>query len=183
MESLAADLHLHSRYSSAVSKDMTLARISAQARIKGVDLIGTGDCLQPAWLRELEAGLRPDEARPGFFVPVPKLERTTLADLPEKLRRPLRFLLSTEIHCAPPGADELRGTHHLVYFPSFDEAWKFHRRLLPFGDLNEGRPRVGLSSRQLLEMTLEQDGCEFAPAHWLNPFSPSAVARAARTEP
>ena len=57
-----------------------------------------------------------------------------------------------------------------MYFPSFEAARAFHRRLLPFGDLNEGRPRVALSSRQLLEMALEQVGCEFAPAHWINPF-------------
>lgn len=169
MEYTAADLHLHSRYASAVSKEMTLANISLQARRKGVDLIGTGDCLQPAWLAELEAGLRPIAAQPGLFAPAPELEQLATS-LPEKLRRPLRFLLSTEIHCSPPGTVELRGTHHLVYFPSFEAARAFHRRLLPFGDLNEGRPRVGLSSRQLLEMVLEQGGCEFVPAHWINPF-------------
>ncbi|MEY4489844.1 MAG: hypothetical protein RIQ79_2352, partial [Verrucomicrobiota bacterium] len=138
---------------------------------KGVDLIGTGDCLQPAWLRELEAGLRPVKAQPGFFALTKELGEAASAQLPEKLRRPLRFLLSTEIHCSPAGTAELRGPHHLVYFQTFEAAWDFHRKLLPFGDLNEGRPRVRLSSRQLLEMVLEQGGgCEFAPAHWLNPF-------------
>lgn len=169
--SLAADLHIHSRYASAVSKDMTLENISLYARKKGVDLIGTGDCLQPQWLRELEAGLQPVKSQPGFFALKKELGEAASAKLPEKLRRPLRFLLSTEIHCSPSGTAELRGPHHLVYFPTFEAAWSFHRKLLPFGDLNEGRPRVRLSSRELLELTLEHsEGTEFAPAHWLNPF-------------
>ena len=150
---------------------MTLENISLFARKKGVDLIGTGDCLQPVWLRELEDGLQPVKNQPGFFALKRALGEAAAARLPEKLRRPLRFVLSTEIHCAPPGTGELRGPHHLVYFRTFEAAWMFHRKLLPYGDLNEGRPRVRLSSQQLLEMALEQgDGCHFAPAHWLNPF-------------
>ncbi|TSJ77072.1 endonuclease Q family protein [Rariglobus hedericola] len=168
---LAADLHIHSRYASAVSKDMTLENISLYARKKGVDLIGTGDCVQPDWLRELEAGLQPVKSQPGFFALRKELGEAASAQLSEKLRRPLRFLLSTEIHCSPAGTAELRGPHHLVYFPTFDVAWAFHRKLSPYGDLNEGRPRVRLSSRELLEMVLEHgEGSEFAPAHWLNPF-------------
>lgn len=168
---LAADLHIHSRYASAVSKDMTLENISLFARKKGVDLIGTGDCLQPVWLRELQDGLQPVKAQPGFFALKRTLGEAAAARLPEKLRRPLRFVLSTEIHCAPPGTGELRGPHHLVYFRTLEAAWAFHRKLLPYGDLNEGRPRVRLSSEQVLEMVLEQgEGCQFAPAHWLNPF-------------
>lgn len=168
---LAADLHLHSRYASAVSKLMTLENISLMARRKGVDLSGTGDCLQPKWLEELEAGLRPVKDQPGFFALTRELGEAAARQLPEKLRRPLRFLLSTEIHCSPPGTAELRGPHHLVYFTTFESAWAFHKKLLPYGDLNEGRPRVRLTSAQLLEMVLDQgDGCQFAPAHWLNPF-------------
>ncbi|MDF3056981.1 MAG: hypothetical protein K0R17_1196 [Rariglobus sp.] len=167
----AADLHIHSRYASAVSKDMTLENISLHARKKGVDLIGTGDCLQPAWLKELETGLQPVKSQPGFFALRKELGDAASAKLPEKLRRPLRFLLSTELHCSPAGTAELRGPHHLVYFPTFEAAWGFHRKLLPFGDLNEGRPRVRLSSQELLELVLEHGkGTEFAPAHWLNPF-------------
>ncbi|MET0263634.1 MAG: endonuclease Q family protein [Rariglobus sp.] len=169
--SLAADLHIHSKYASAVSKAMTLENISLHARRKGVDIIGTGDCVQPDWLHELEAGLRPVKDQPGLFALSKEMGEAAWMQLPEKLRRPLRFLLSTEIHCSPAGTAELRGPHHLVYFSSFDSAWAFHRKLEPYGDLNEGRPRVRLSSEQLLEMALEHgDGCQFAPAHWLNPF-------------
>ena len=150
---------------------MTLENISLMARKKGVDLIGTGDCLQPRWLQELEAGLRPVKGQPGFYALTRELGETAARQLPEKLRRPLRFLLSTEIHCSPAGTAELRGPHHLVYFTNFESAWSFHERLKPYGDLNEGRPRVRLTSAQLLEMVLEQGtGSQFAPAHWLNPF-------------
>lgn len=165
----AADLHLHSRYSSAVSPAMTLEAIALWARRKGVDLIGTGDCVQPAWLRNLEEKLA--EAEPGLFVLAAKRDEEILRGLPSTLQAPLRFVLSTEVHCAPVGTPDLGGLHHLLYFRSFAQAWKLQRRLAKFGDMEEGRPRLALTSRQLLEIMCEEgDGCQFAPAHVFNPF-------------
>jgi DNA helicase II / ATP-dependent DNA helicase PcrA len=165
----SADLHLHSRYSRAVSNQMTLENISRWARRKGVDLIGTGDCLQPAWLNDLETKLV--ETEPGLFSPRPELEAVTLRQLPPRLQRPLRFVLSTEVHCAPNGTAELGGLHHLLYFRSFASARRMHQRLANYGDLNEGRPRLRLTSRQLLKAAITHgEGCHFAPAHVWNPF-------------
>ena len=166
---LAADLHLHSRYSRAVSPAMTLPAIARAARASGMDVLSTGDCLQPAWLAELEHGLI--ETSPGLFSPTPDLDAAANRDLPESLRCPLRFALGTEVHCAPPGTPELGGIHHLLYFPSFAAARAMQRRLSPFGDLNEGRPRLRLDSRQLLQMVAEAGpDCRFVPAHVWNPF-------------
>lgn len=165
----AADLHLHSRHSRAVSLEMTLDNIALWARKKGVDLIGTGDCLQPVWLDELENKLVP--AEPGLFSLAPKHEQAILDALPASLRRPLRFVLSTEVHCAPAGTAELGGLHHLMYFRSFESARHMHRRLARYGDLNEGRPRLRLTSRQVLKAVLVHgDNCQFAPAHVWNPY-------------
>jgi DNA helicase-2/ATP-dependent DNA helicase PcrA len=165
----AADLHLHSRHSSAVSPLMTLEAIALWARRKGIDLIGTGDCLQPAWLQNLEEKLV--EAEAGLFILAAERDEEILRELPAKLRAPLRFVLSTEVHCAPPGTPDLGGVHHLLYFRSFASARKLQRRLSPLGDLEEGRPRLELTSRQLLEIVGELgEGCLLAPAHVFNPF-------------
>jgi DNA helicase-2/ATP-dependent DNA helicase PcrA len=165
----AADLHLHSRYSSAVSPAMTLENIALWAQRKGVDLLGTGDCLQLNWLRELEDNLIP--AEPGLFALRPELEKTIWAKLPEHLHRSLRFVLSTEVSCAPPPKQEIQGVHYLIYFPSFESVHTFRERVAPHGDLSEGRPTLNLHSLTLLEMVKEHhEHCHLAPAHIMNPW-------------
>jgi DNA helicase-2/ATP-dependent DNA helicase PcrA len=148
---------------------MTLPNVAAWAQRKGLDLLGTGDCLQEDWLREIETTLTP--AEPGLWT-----LRSAAADaaqnaVPPRLRRPLRFVLSTEVCCAPPGTPELGGLHHLLYFPSLESVRRFRERVAPFGDLREGRPTLTLDSQQLLAVVLEQgDGCQLAPAHVFNPW-------------
>ena len=165
----AADLHLHSRYADAVSPQMTLETFALQARRKGIDVMGTGDCLQPEWLENLENKLVPAEE--GWFSLKSEVDGPALDKLPEPLRQPLRFVLSTELHCAPAGSRELQGIHHLVYFPSFDSARRFAEKVRGFGHLKEGRPRLTLSSRELLDLAAAHgDGCHFAPAHVMNPY-------------
>lgn len=165
----AADLHLHSRHADAVSPQMTLETFTFQARRKGIDIMGTGDCLQPDWLDDLEKKLIPAEE--GWFAVKPEVDEPILRKLPGPLRRPLKFVLSTEVHCAPGGSRELQGIHHLIYFPSFESARRFGERVGGFGPLKDGRPRLTLSSQQLLEMVLSHDErCHFAPAHVMNPY-------------
>jgi DNA helicase-2/ATP-dependent DNA helicase PcrA len=164
----AADLHLHSRHSSAVSPDMTLEKIALQARRKGIDVIGTADCLQPQWLEELSAKLV--EREPGWFSLRKEIDDGLVESLPPSLRKPLRFVFCTEVHCAPVGSGRLGGIHHLIYFPSPSHAARLAEKLKRYGDLSEGRPAVNLTSRQLFEMALEIEGCHFAPAHVMNPY-------------
>lgn len=165
----AADLHLHSRYSSAVSKDMTLETIAVQARRKGIDLLVSGDCLQPQWLWELEQRLVP--AEPGWFKLSPETEAAVSRNLSPSPRGDLRWVLGTEVSCAPPGTPRLGGIHHLLYFPSFDSARRFSKQVERYGDLWEGRPELRLTSLQLLELVLEHgDHCHMAPAHVMNPY-------------
>ena len=52
--SFIADLHLHSRYAYACSKNLTLANMAEWAKIKGIDLLSSADFTHPAWLAELE---------------------------------------------------------------------------------------------------------------------------------
>jgi PHP family Zn ribbon phosphoesterase len=165
----AADLHLHSRYASAVSPAMTLENIARWAQRKGVDLLSTGDCLQANWLQEIEATL--EEDGPGWFKLKPAVAEKVAATLPAVLRRELRFVLGTEVSCAPPGTPRLGGVHCLIFFPSLDSVRRFREKVQPYGDLTEGRPELALTPRQLLELVLAHDpACHFAPAHVFNPW-------------
>ena len=164
----AADLHLHSRFSSAVSPAMTLENIALWAQRKGVDLLGTGDCLQPQWLAEIEA--HTIEAEPGLRRLKPDIEQAVHARLPEGLRRSLRFVLSTEVNCVPPGTGEMEGLHQLLYFPSLEVAREFATRLAKVADLQDGRPTVRISARQLLRGVRDFERVYQAPAHVMNPW-------------
>ncbi len=148
---------------------MTLEAIALWAQRKGIDLLGTGDCLQGDWLREIETKLVP--AEPGFFTLAPDVESAIAKKLPEKLRHSLRYVLSTEVCCAPPSTPELGGIHHLLYFPSLDGVHRFREKIARYGHLHEGRPTLALTSRQLLELVLlHGDDCHLAPAHVFNPW-------------
>lgn len=167
----AADLHLHSRYAEAVSPAMTLETLARYARRKGVDVMATGDCLQPDWQRELEEKLTPSGSEPGWFRLRPEVDEPICASLPENLKADLRFVLGTEVHCAPSGTRELEGIHFLIYFPSFTAVHRFRERVKGFGDLSDGRPRLAIPPRELLQLTLEcGDDLHFAPAHVMNPY-------------
>jgi ATP-dependent DNA helicase UvrD/PcrA len=166
---LALDLHLHSAFSRGVSDAMTLENILVCAQRKGLDILGTGDCLQPQWLEELEGSLL--ESGSGLLRPGAELESTGRRALLPRLRRPVRFILSTEVCCAPRGTRRSGGLHHLLYFRSFASVRRFRARVERYGSLDDGRPTLALSSIELLALVLEHgDGCELAPAHILNPW-------------
>jgi PHP family Zn ribbon phosphoesterase len=164
----AADLHLHARFSSRVSSEMTLENIALWAQRKGVDLLGTGDCLQPQWLAEIEA--HTEGAEPGLRKLRTAFEKAVHARLPAGLRRSLRFVLSTEVNCAPAGTDPMKGLHQLLYFPSLDVAREFAVRVGRRGDLQEGRPTLAISAHTLLCGTVNFDRVWQAPAHVMNPW-------------
>lgn len=165
----AADLHLHSRHAAKVSPDMTLVNIARTALLKGVDLLGTGDALQAEWLDELERNL--EEVAPGWHALREETRARVEEGVPERLRRPLRFVASVEVSCAPPGTPPLGGLHQLVYFPSLASARGFRERMLRHGDLRDGRPELALSGRDLLaEVKAHDADCHLAPAHVLNPW-------------
>jgi DNA helicase-2/ATP-dependent DNA helicase PcrA len=148
---------------------MTVENIARVAQQKGINVLSTGDCLQPDWLREIETAT--EEAGPGFFVLKPETLAGTHRGLPERLRASPHFVLGTEVCCAPPGTARLGGIHHLIYFPSFESVRQFRDQLAGWGNLQEGRPTLALDSSHLFEMVLAHDDrCHFAPAHLLNPW-------------
>jgi DNA helicase II / ATP-dependent DNA helicase PcrA len=89
-----ADLHIHSRFSRACSKDCDIEHLSAGALRKGLRVLGTGDFTHPAWAAELKDALVP--AEPGLFRVRPELERRSLRDVPASCAGTVRFMLSVE---------------------------------------------------------------------------------------
>ncbi len=148
---------------------MTLANIARTALFKGVDLLGTGDALHAEWLEELERNL--EDVSPGWHALREEARAAVESGVPERLRRPLRFVVSVEVSCAPPGTPPLGGLHQLVYFPSLTSARRFRERMLRYGDLKDGRPELALTCRDLLaEVKAHDADCHLAPAHVMNPW-------------
>ncbi|HET9255844.1 MAG TPA: UvrD-helicase domain-containing protein [Pseudonocardiaceae bacterium] len=166
-----ADLHIHSKYSRACSKDCDLEHLSWWARRKGITLVGTGDFTHPAWFDHLRENLVP--AEPGLFRLREDLDRDITGRLPSSVAAgEVRFMLSVEISTIYKRAERTRKVHHLVYVPGFDTAAEFNRRLGRIGNLgSDGRPILGLDSRDLLEITLEcGEDAYLVPAHVWTPW-------------
>jgi len=168
-----ADLHIHSKHSRACSQDLDIPGIAQGAKRKGITVVGTGDFTHPGWFEELQATLVP--AEPGLFRLSDELERAVDRRLPPSCRGPVRFMLSVEISTIYKRAERTRKVHHLLYMPDLEAAAACTARLLRIGNLaSDGRPILGLDSRDLLEITLESgDGAYLVPAHiWTPWFSP-----------
>jgi len=165
-----ADLHIHSRFSRACSKDCDIGHLSWWALRKGLRVLGTGDFTHPAWAAELRETLVP--AEPGLFRIRPELERRLLRDTPAACAGTVRFLLSVEISTIYRRDDRTRKVHHLIYAPGFEAADRITAALARIGNLaSDGRPILGLDSRDLLDITLSADpGCFLVPAHVWTPW-------------
>jgi len=158
---IISDLQIHSKYSRAVSKNMSIFEISKWAKIKGINLVATGDWTHPLWIRELESNLV--EAEEGVY---------KLKD--EKGDFPL-FLLSSEISSIYTQGGKLRKVHTLIFAPNFSTVEKINKALVAHGAnlSSDGRPIVGLSAKTVAEIVLEIDEqCILIPAHaWTPHFS------------
>ena len=166
---IRADLHIHSSYSRATSRDCQPGPLEYWARRKGLSLIGTGDCTHAGWRALLREQLEPAEE--GLY------------RLRDEWRRPLpgamggarpRFLVSGEISCIYKQDGRVRKVHNLILLPGLDAADALAVRLETVGNLHsDGRPILGLSSRDLCEIVF--DVCPdavFIPAHiWTPHFS------------
>ena len=122
-------------------------------------MLGTGDFTHPAWLAELKETLVP--AEPGLFRVKPELETRLRRDSPATCAGTVRFMLSVEISTIYRRGERTRKVHHLIYAPSFDAADRITVALAKIGNLaSDGRPILGLDSRDLLDITLSADpGC------------------------
>ncbi|WP_456473404.1 UvrD-helicase domain-containing protein [Desulfolithobacter sp.] len=170
-----ADLHIHSMYSRATSKASHIPGLAAWAAVKGIQVIGTGDFTHPAWFAHLQEHL--EEAEPGLY----RLRQDVRSvdpggilpggmQLPDTSR--VRFVLSAEISLIYKRDGRVRKVHNVIFAPDFASVKRLNNRLAGIGNLEaDGRPILGLDSRDLLEIVLETvpDGV-LVPAHIWTPW-------------
>src|SRR3990170_1677613 len=154
-----ADLHIHSRFSRATSERMTLEEIARYAKIKGLNLVGTGDFTHPKWLREIQETLSQDSDS-GLF-------RVAADPNPS-----MRFMLTTEVCTIFDAHGESKKVHHVIFAPSLDVTAQINDTLKRFGDLGiDGRPMLNVTAAQLLEEVMEASSENMIfPAHAWTPW-------------
>ena len=165
-----ADLHLHSYYSRATSKHLKLEYLYKWAQLKGIQVIGTGDCIHPGWLAELKEKL--ELAEPGFYKLKPEFAAVTENEIPPSCKGPVRFMLTGEISNIYKRLNKVRKVHNVIFLPNFEAAEIVQARLEAIGNIrSDGRPILGLDSRDLLEIVLESNPLSFLiPAHIWTPW-------------
>lgn len=156
------DLHIHSKYSRATSKSLNLEELAIWAKKKGLNVIGTGDFTHPAWFEEIKEKLV--ETNDGTFRLKPEIEKQINANV--------KFILTVEISTIYKKWDKTRKVHHVVFVPDLKTATNFREKLGAIGNIkSDGRPILGLDSRNLLETVLESgENSYIIPAHIWTPW-------------
>ena len=155
MPRFIADFHIHSRYSRATSRDLTVQELAKWAKLKGITVLGTGDCTHPLWGEELKAALRPDGT--GLLA----------CD-------GVKFLLTVELNTLFYKAGRAHQIHQIVFVPGFEVMDRVNRELEAFGSLAvDGRPTLRLEPWRLVEVVRGIDKRSLiVPAHaWTPHFS------------
>lgn len=139
-----ADLHVHSCFSMASSKDMIIDNIAPQAKLKGLQLMGTGDALHPGWLDIIESSTQ--YIGDGVY-------STNDCD----------FVLTTEIE----GEKKI---HHLIFIPTIEIAREIGDKLVSVNKYKDGRPRTKMNGKEIMDLAKEYD-CLVGPAHAFTPWT------------
>lgn len=166
---MIADLHIHSRFSMATSKEGMPENLDFWARKKGISLIGTGDFTHPVWREELKERLVSEGN--GLY----RLRDEYVKEESRKFPgEGTRFVVSGEISSIYKKNGKTRKVHNVILLPSLEAADAMAQRLEKIGNIHsDGRPILGLDSHDLLEMML--DVCPegiLIPAHiWTPHFS------------
>ena len=154
-----ADLHIHSRYSRATSAKMNVKEIARFARIKGLNLVGTGDFSHPRWLKELTQDLT-------------EVKSTSLYKSSSEPESPIRFMITNEVSTIFTFEGKSKKVHHIILSPSLETAVQINDRLVKYGDLSiDGRPMLNMTAPQLVEEVMQiSPENEVFPAHAWTPW-------------
>lgn len=166
---VVTDLQIHSRFSRAVSKEMTLPNIAVWAARKGIAVVATGDWTHPMWFREIE---RDVEEIGNGLLELRKEAKESITMLPANRLLP-KFLLATEVSCIYSQNGKVRRVHTLIWVPTLDSARKISQEMTKRGCnlLSDGRPIVGLTSVQIAELVFGVDEkALIIPAHAWTPW-------------
>ncbi|MCJ7681020.1 MAG: endonuclease Q family protein [Candidatus Aminicenantes bacterium] len=166
-----ADLHIHSKYSRATSKDMTLDHLACWANVKGISLLGSGDFTHPEWLFLCKEKLLSTEN--GFFKlkhVIPPEDGFLQSFSSQAVRT--SFVLSSEISLIYSKRGKVRKIHLLLLAPDFDTVDRINARLSAIGNLrSDGRPILGLDARDFLRLVSRSaPRCVVIPAHVWTPW-------------
>lgn len=188
---IIADLHIHSPYSRAVSKEMTLENLDIWARFKGITVMGTGDFTHPQWIKEIKMKLEPAESglyklkdsinissRQGsnnnkiLFERSPVESPAGSSTGRSREDTKTRFLLTVEISSIYSKGGKTRRVHNLIFVPSIETAEKINAQLGIRGNIkSDGRPILGLDSKELAKIVFNTDPrAVFIPAHAWTPW-------------
>jgi len=166
-----ADFHIHSHYSIATSKKLIPEYLEYWARLKGINIIGTGDCIHPGWQKELAQKLEP--ADNGMF----RLKEEYKLEESKKLKHEfipdeIYFILTGELSSIYKRDGKVRKVHNICIFPDMESLLYVQKKLSDIGNItSDGRPILGLDSRELLAMMLESSPLSFViPAHIWTPW-------------
>ncbi len=164
MDKIIADLHIHSKYSRAVSAAMTLGNIGLWANKKGINVVGTGDFTHPLWFKDIRTKLK--ETEDGLF----KLKKPACRQ--GRGDQSARFMLTSEISNIYSKDGKTRRIHNIIFAPSIQAVEKINKELSKIGNLkSDGRLMLGLDSKKLLEIILKADErCVLIPAHAWTPW-------------
>jgi len=154
-----ADLHIHSRYSRATSESISVEEIARFARIKGLNVVGTGDFTHPQWLKELNVGLTSEP-------------ETNLYQLAKNVVSPVRFMVTTEVCTVFSVKGEYKKIHHMILTPSLETAVQINDRLSKYGNLgSDGRPTLSVDAAHVVEEVMEVSSQNVVfPAHAWTPW-------------
>ncbi len=154
-----ADLHIHSRYSRATSQKMCIKEIARFAKIKGLNLMGTGDFTHPKWLEEIQEVLI-EEPNIGLYKVSKNPELT------------VHFIVTTEVSTIFTFKNEIKKVHHVILTPSTETAVQINERLAKYGDLSvDGRPTLNMNAPHLVEEVMEVSSQNIIfPAHAWTPW-------------
>ena len=164
-----ADLHIHSRFSRATSKDMSLESLWKWAQIKGISVIGTGDFTHPEWYKELNEKL---DINNNNLLQLK--DKYKVNSIPDSCVNEVSFMLTTEVSCIYSKNGRVRKIHSLIFVPDFAAASKLSHALSKIGNISsDGRPILGLDAKTLLKIVLDiSHETMFVPAHaWTPHFS------------
>lgn len=150
---------------------MDIENLYKWGKIKGINIIGTGDFTHPAWIAELQEKLEPAEE--GLFTLKKSIAQEIDKTLPQTIKNNLiRFILTVEISNIYKKNDRVRKLHNVIIVPCFEAATRLNSHLATIGNLKaDGRPILGMDSKDLLKATLECDPeALFIPAHIWTPW-------------
>jgi len=154
-----ADFHIHSRYSRATSEKMSIQEITRFAKMKGLNLLGTGDFTHPKWLEELKKDLI-------------EIQDANLYKSAKNPASPVYYIITGEVATIFPFEGSVKKIHHVILTPSMETAKQINDRLKPYGNLaTGGRPTLNMTAPQLVEEIMHVSNENMViPAHAWTPW-------------